>query len=35
MFGLFVLWLVMTIVAALRASSGNPPGYILAIRFLR
>ena len=30
-----IIWLIWTIVAAVRASSGNPPGYILAIPFLR
>ena len=35
MFVLGVIWLIWTVVAAVRASSGNPPGYILAIAFLR
>ena len=30
-----ILWLVWTIVAAVRASRGDPPGYILAIPFFR
>lgn len=35
MFVLGVVWLIWTIVAAVRASRGDPPGYILAIPFLR
>ena len=35
MFILGVVWLIWTIVAAMRASRGDPPGYILAIPFLR
>ena len=35
MFVLGILSLVWTIVAAVRASRGNPPGYILSIPFLR
>ena len=31
----FVGWLVWTIVAAVRANRGDPPGYILAIPFFR
>ncbi len=31
----FSIWLIWTIVAAVRASRGDPPGYILAIPFLR
>ena len=30
-----LIWLIWTIVAAVRASSGNPPGYILGIPFFR
>lgn len=30
-----IIWLIWTIVAAVRASRGDPPGYILAIPFLR
>ena len=30
-----IVWLIWTIVAAVRASRGDPPGYILAIPFLR
>ena len=30
-----IVWLIWTIVAAVRASSGNPPGYILAIPIFR
>lgn len=30
-----ILWLIWTILAAVRASRGDPPGYILAIPFLR
>lgn len=30
-----ILWLIWTIMAAVRASRGDPPGYILAISFLR
>lgn len=33
--GLGFIWLIWTIVASVRASSGNPPGYILSIGFLR
>ncbi len=33
--GLSILWIVYEIVAAVRASRGDPPGYILSIRFLR
>lgn len=35
MFVLGIIWLIWTIVAAVRASRGDPPGYILAIPFLR
>ncbi len=30
-----IVWIIWTIVAAVRASRGDPPGYILAIPFLR
>lgn len=30
-----IIWLIWTIVAAVRASRGDPPGYILAIPFFR
>ncbi len=30
-----IVWLIWTIVAAVRASSGNPPGYFLGIPFFR
>ncbi len=30
-----IVWLIWTILAAIRASRGDPPGYILSIRFLR
>lgn len=30
-----IVWLIWTIVAAIRASRGDSPGYILAIPFLR
>ena len=30
-----VVWLIWTIVAAVRASRGDPPGYILSIGFLK
>ena len=30
-----IVWVIWTIVAAVRASRGDPPGYILAIPFLR
>lgn len=30
-----IVWLIWTIVAAVRASSGNPPGYFFAIPFFR
>ena len=30
-----IVWLIWTIVAAVRASRGDPPGYILTIPFLR
>lgn len=30
-----ILWLIWTIVAAVRASRGDPPGYILSIGFLK
>ena len=33
--GLTIIWIVYEIVAAVRASRGDPPGYILSIRFLR
>lgn len=33
--GLSIVAIVWTIVAAVRASSGNPPGYILSIGFLK
>ncbi len=31
----FVMWLVWTILAGIRANRGDPPGYILAIRFIK
>ncbi len=33
--GLGFIWLIWTIVAAVRASRGDPPGYILSIGFLK
>ena len=33
--GLTIIWIVYEIVAAVRASRGDPPGYIISIRFLR
>ena len=30
-----IVWLIWTILAAIRASRGDPPGYILSIRFLK
>ena len=30
-----IVWLIWTILAAVRTSRGDPPGYILSIRFLR
>ena len=32
---LAIIWLIWTIVAGVRASRGDPPGYILALPFLR
>ena len=33
--GLFFFWVTMTIVAGVRASNGNEPGYIGSIKFLK